>query len=59
VEFLEPDGGVPEFVPRIPTPPPVEPPLPVLTPTENAVVTPDYRKIQDEVRASWLKKFKK
>jgi hypothetical protein len=65
VEFLEPDGGVPEFVPRCPTPPPIEPDIPVLIPSENTIVDDikvipqDYKKIQEEVRASWLKKFKK
>lgn len=62
VEFLEPDGGVPEFA-RPPTP---IPPLndiheEVLNP-DNTVVEqcqPDYNKIREEVRASWLKKFKK
>jgi hypothetical protein len=62
VEFLEPEGGVPEFT-RQSTPPPPVINEPVLTPvnentaTENTVV--DYVKIREEVRASWLKKFKK
>lgn len=62
VEFLEPEGGVPEFK-RPDTPPPPIPEEPVLTPAvvENSVQSPpqDYSKIREEVRASWLKKFKK
>lgn len=51
VEFIEPDGGIPEFVPR--DIPPVEPVEPVASEPVN------YKKIQEEVRASWLKRFKK
>lgn len=64
VEFMEPEGGVPEFVvPRPPTPvPPIVENETVLTPTvtePTPTSTPDYNKIREEVRASWLKKYKK
>lgn len=65
VEFLEPEGGVPEFK-RPDTPPPIIKDEPVLTPdTSNAVIEntkeekQDFDKIRQEVRDSWLKKFKK
>lgn len=62
VEFLEPDNGIPEFAP-----PPI--PAPSTSPeniSSNTIEEPkilhsetDYKKIQNEVRASWLKKFGK
>lgn len=64
VEFLEPDGGVPEFArPPTPIPPITDVSEEVLIPAhDNSIVEqvqPDYNKIREEVRTSWLKKFKK
>jgi hypothetical protein len=58
VEFLEPDGGVPEFVPASAAVDAVVDAAAVDTVVE-APAPPDYKKIQEEVRASWLKKYKK
>jgi hypothetical protein len=61
VEFLEPDAGIPEF--DTASNPILEPPVPeeVVTESEPMPIAapPDYKKIQDEVRASWLKRFNK
>jgi len=72
VEFLEPDGGVPEFVPATVTAATDAEVAAVdaVAVADDAVVVeaaavtaavapPDYKKIQEEVRAAWLKKYKK
>lgn len=62
VEFLEPDGGIPEFVkPEVPVNTIEEPiPMPIQPDVnENEKEKPDYKAVQEAVRASWLKKFKK
>jgi hypothetical protein len=60
VEFLEPDEGIPEFKP-VPAPVPVPLQEPAEQSSTNTIVDdrPDYKKIQEEVRSSWLRKFKK
>lgn len=68
VEFLEPDGGVPEFVPATVTAAvdavavaddAVAADAEAVADTVAPVAPPDYKKIQEEVRAAWLKKYKK
>lgn len=62
VDFLQPEGGVPEFVkPASPLP---LPPAPALSeiPTTNVVQEeekPNFKEIQETVRNSWINKFKK